>query len=49
MKVSFANEGHTTLATIAGTFVKLDTRDPLAAPERVSVYGVVRCLPAQRP
>ena len=46
--VAFQHDGPETLATITGTFLRLDTRDPTAPPEHVQVYGVVRCLPAQK-
>ena len=49
VRVAFAPDAAgTLLATITGTFVKLDTRDPTAPPERVSAYAVVRCLAARR-
>ena len=48
VRVAFRHDKATTLAIVTGTFLRLDTRDPTAPPERVGVYGVLRCLPAQK-
>ena len=48
VRVTFEPDGVATVATVSGTFLRLDTRDPSVAPERVQVYGTVRCLAAER-
>jgi hypothetical protein len=48
VRVTFQNDGPALMAVISGPFLKLDGHDPAAAPERVQVYGCVRCLAAER-
>ena len=48
VRVSFQKDGPALLACISGPFIHLDSRDPSAPPERVQVYGCVRCLAAER-
>ena len=48
VRVSFHQDGNAVSALISGPFIHLDSHDPSIPPERVQVYGVVRCLPAER-
>ena len=48
VRVEFQKDGPALLAVITGPFLHLDRRDPSVPPERVQVYGCVRCLPAER-
>ncbi len=48
VRVTFQKDGPALLAYVSGPFTRLDSRDPTAPPERVQVYGCVRCLPAER-
>jgi hypothetical protein len=48
VRVTFEHDGPDLLAFITGPFIHLDSHDPSVPPERVQVYGCVRCLAAER-
>ncbi len=48
VRVTFQKDGSALLAFISGPFIHLDSHDPSAPPERIQVYGCVKCLAAEK-